>query len=121
MWRSMDSAPLDSTVVDLWFDGRRVIDMRFESGRWVSVRVPNLSLAADAPTFWREPPETPELAQLKACPFCGGEAVLKRYELSQWAVDCGNTDCAVQPHLHQHGGCPDPRGRVIRRWNRRPS
>lgn len=35
--------------------------------------------------------------ELKPCPFCGGEAKIKRYD-SYWAyVECSNSKCLVVP------------------------
>ena len=59
------------------------------------------------------------MAELKPCPFCGGEA--KRYQLKhpsgivQYAVACMNDDCLVSPTTAAY----KTKGADAKAWNRR--
>lgn len=58
------------------------------------------------------------MEQLKPCPFCGGEAVL-RHENSEMGrthrIYCLNEDCPIEPRTHWYWR----EEQAIEAWNRR--
>ena len=56
------------------------------------------------------------MAELKPCPFCGGEATLEygRGFRKYW-VCCNNPKCRIQPQTDAH----EYKGVIVREWNRR--
>ncbi len=54
--------------------------------------------------------------KLKLCPFCGGEAELRKYPDDSWDVTCKNKNCnrVVMTAITQ------TKERAIELWNKRP-
>ena len=58
------------------------------------------------------------MSELKCCPFCGGEATLKRDQKDdfvEWSVGCYNRGCVCSAHTY----CYDNKDDAIRDWNTR--
>lgn len=58
------------------------------------------------------------MSDLKCCPFCGGEATLKRDQKDdfvEWSVGCYNRGCVCSAHTY----CYDNKDDAIRDWNTR--
>ena len=58
------------------------------------------------------------MSELKCCPFCGGEATLKRDrkdDFVEWSVGCYNRGCVCSAHTY----CYDNKDDAIRDWNTR--
>ena len=58
------------------------------------------------------------MSELKCCPFCGGEATLKRDQKDdfvEWSVSCYNRGCVCSAHTY----CYDNKDDAIRDWNTR--
>ena len=60
------------------------------------------------------------MAELKPCPFCGGEARLRKDEYRNFWVECKNCLCGTS---FASGSSPDEKliETVIQDWNRRVS
>lgn len=58
------------------------------------------------------------MSELKCCPFCGGEATLKRDQKDdfvEWSIGCYNRGCVCSAHTY----CYDNKDDAIRDWNTR--
>lgn len=58
------------------------------------------------------------MGKLLKCPFCGGEATLKRDQKDdfvEWSVGCYNRGCVCSAHTY----CYDNKDDAIRDWNTR--
>ena len=59
------------------------------------------------------------MAELKPCPFCGGNAMVianqYRHGQTAYCVKCNNNDCQVIPVTYEHCELED----AIEVWNRR--
>jgi hypothetical protein len=55
------------------------------------------------------------MAELKPCPFCGGEAGFPSGSLGWYWVECMNEDCPVEPSTNGH----QTKEEAIEAWNRR--
>lgn len=53
------------------------------------------------------------MAELKPCPFCGGENLNIRHGKYMWWVECLNGDCGA------NGGTKVHKKKAIEAWNRR--
>ena len=63
--------------------------------------------------------EVKKMAELKPCPFCGGQAIViecrYRHNESSFFVKCNNSDCIVIPQTYENSDM----AYVIDIWNRR--
>ncbi len=57
-WQTIDTAPTDGTVVDIWAEGERVIDAWFQKGDWLTSDGEWVS--QHEPTHWMPVPQPPE-------------------------------------------------------------
>lgn len=59
------------------------------------------------------------MAELKPCPFCGGEAKTGYaiYDYSRWGVSCQK--CGAVVEVATWLGVPDTEQEAIKAWNRR--
>lgn len=55
--------------------------------------------------------------ELKPCPFCGGEAKIKRYDSFLVYIKCGNSECFVSSETVFCRSIE----RAIHIWNTRPN
>ncbi|MBD7990763.1 hypothetical protein H9643_08265 [Ochrobactrum sp. Sa2BUA5] len=68
-WKTIDTAPLDGTIVDLWTDMGRITNCAFKHNRglngasvgtkgWFGIRFDGM--VSPVPSHWMLPPEPPE-------------------------------------------------------------
>ena len=55
---------------------------------------------------------------LKPCPFCGGEAILREYDDGSGHIRCNR--CDFTPFIHASFGREKSKQKAIAEWNRRP-
>ena len=58
--------------------------------------------------------------KLKPCPFCGGEAVLKRDRIGLYCVKCTNCGCMTTFQFDFGEGEEVSKKKAADVWNRRP-
>lgn len=59
MWKTIDTAPRDGTLVDLWADGKRETDCYFLSGDWWTSRRGSMEELWGHVTHWMPLPKSP--------------------------------------------------------------